>query len=141
MRSATGYLDRMLLRDYAFLERIQKKSSHSALLTFATISTSSLVSLVMLTAINLAACGIHYYSPQFSIGAKSSRPLLLSIIVIVVAAVELLVGRLASKYSGARPNLVDGFSTSRERTKWWLSVLSIPFLFLLNGQILLAMPA
>src|SRR5690349_5435193 len=116
-------LERMLLRDYAFVEKMGKRQSHSLKLNFACLATSCTVFVLGFTVLNLVSVLLRDYIPPTLNPLSSSKPVTLIELGIIMSAVSIWVDRTAKPFSASRPQIVDEFHVRAEMTKWWLITL------------------
>jgi hypothetical protein len=120
-----GFTERMVLRDYAFLERLQGRDSHAANWNFAVISTTFWQSLVAFAILNSVSLALRHYLPSSVNPLTASNAVMTVVFVAMVASVGIRVEYIARHFKHARPEIIDRFRTSEEMRKWWLTTLSI----------------
>jgi hypothetical protein len=119
------FLERMLLRDYAVIERIQPRQTHGSNLQFAALATSAWVFLVAMTAVSLTCLILREHIPSGLNLLSAPMPVAVLEIFLVMTAVGVYVDRIADRYKSERPETVDKFKARDEVTKWWLTTISI----------------
>lgn len=127
----------MLLRDYAFVEKIGKKQSHSVKLNFACLAASGTVFVLGFTALNAVSVLLRDYIPAALNPLSSSKPVALIELGLIMAAASIWVDRTAKPFSTSRPQIVDDFHARAEMTNWWLVTLSILPAMVVNALLLM----
>jgi uncharacterized membrane-anchored protein len=130
------FLERMFLRDYAVIERIQTKQTYKTNLHFAALSTSVWLFAVVMTFVNLISLVFRAYIPTSLNLLSASMPVALVEISIIVFGTGMYVDRIANRHKSNRPSIVDGYKSRKELFIWWVTTLSIFPIAAINAVIL-----
>jgi hypothetical protein len=131
-----NFTERMVLRDYAFLERLQRREAHVTNWNFATLATTVWQFILAFTLLNALCVALRDVLPENLNPLTASASFTTVILVSLIAVIGIRVDHVTRRFKHARPAIVDWFSSARERKKWWLTTLSIVPMCVLNGAIL-----
>ncbi len=123
--SSLNFFHRMLLRDYAFIEKVQKRQPHHVNLNFAEIAAGGWMFLSAMTLLTAFFWLLDDFIPSSINIARATGLVRFAEIAAVVVAVSMFVSRIARPYRAARPAEVDEFATVEEQRKWWITTLSV----------------
>jgi hypothetical protein len=133
-----SFTERMVLRDYAFLERLQPSERHVTKWNFATLATTVWQFLLAFTILNAICLALRQILPEELNPLTAPAAFTTVVLVSLIAHIGIRVDHVARRFKHERPALVDYFSSAREQRKWWITTTSIVPMCVLNGVLLSA---
>jgi hypothetical protein len=120
-----GFLTRMFLRDYAFVERMPGTRGHHSAHNLALIATSAWLTAACLAAWCIFCAIASPILPGWLALWSAPRWSAIVQLVVLVFVPSMLLDRKMRRYEAQRTAMIDLYSTPRERTYWWWTTASI----------------